>query len=1033
MSLSKLSIKRPVLAWMMMATLIIFGLISGSRMGISQLPDVNFPVVNISLTLDNAAPEVMEMNVVDVVENAVMGIEGLKNVTSNISQGQANITCEFELNHDIDVAMQEVQSRVVQVQNKLPTKLDPPVITKTNPEDQPLLWVLVSADQSIPREKQMIYARDTLKDQFSTISGVGSVNFAGYVEPNLRVWIDPDKLKKFDLTSGDVITAIQNEQLEQPAGRIETEKNELNVRVMGESKSIAEFSRISINSRGGGPNYKKITIGDVARVEEGLADVRQISRFNGKSAVGLGIVKQHGANAVEVSDEIQKKIETIKGQLLPGYDMKVQLDTTQYVKDSVGELKMSLILAALLTAIVCYAFLGSWSSTVNVLFSIPTSILGALIFLYFMGFTLNTFTLLGLSLAIGIVVDDAIMMLENIVRHFELGLSRVKAAVVGSEEITFSALAATLAIAAIFIPVVFMKGVIGEFFYQYGITVTAAVFLSLFEALTLTPMRSSRFLETVKHTGGTWISVSVDRWMDSLTAAYRNSLAWVLERRFLTLSVSIALFLFSLLFVSFLNQELLPSQDQSLFLLNVENPVGTSITESDRLFKLIEEGIKQNKDVSDIYSTIGNFNNNDVVNAGSIYVALVDKRHRTHSQREVMDDVKSTVQKIVPDAKVYAQDLSLAGMSASRGYPIEFTVRGNDWKVLESESQKLIDELKKTGYFEDFNTDFQGGMPEILVIPDREKAAVRGMTFNSISTEIGSLIGGSRFGADTAYPIANHRYDIRLRAEDQKKAGVDDIGKILIRNNRSGSDLIPVKEASEIKVEKAMQLISRFNRERSVPVHANVTFGKSQQEALKIVERKAKEVLSPGYTALMTGSAQAFQDSLASLSFALIFGIIVAYMILASQFNSFIHPVTVLTALPFSLSGALLALFITHQSINLYSMIGLILLMGLVKKNSILLVDFTNQKRREGRNLHEALLEACPIRLRPILMTSIATIAGAVPGALALGPGSEARIPMSVAIIGGVCFSTFMTLYVVPVIYSYFSKLERPEDFEEVL
>ncbi len=1032
MSLSRLSIRKPVFAWMMMATLMVFGLISGDRMGISQLPDVNFPVVNISLTLDNAAPEVMEMDVVDVVENAVMGIEGLKNVISTVSQGQANITCEFELDHDIDVAIQEVQSRVVQVQNKLPSKLYPPVITKTNPEDQAILWVLVTADPKISMAEQMMYARDTLKDQFSTISGAGSILLAGYVEPNLRIWIDREKLKKFDLTVGDVITAIQNEQIEQPAGRIETNKNELNVRVMGESKSVEEFSRIRINTRGGSPNYGKITIGDVAKVEEGLSDVRQISRFNGKATVGLGIVKQHGANAVDVSERVQQKIKDLNTRLKSGFHLEVQLDTSKYVKDSVGELKMSLILAAILTAIVCYLFLGSWSSTFNVLLAIPTSILGSFIFLYFMGFTLNTFTLLGLSLAIGIVVDDAIMMLENIVRHFELGLDRVKASIIGSEEITFAALAATLAIAAIFIPVIFMKGVIGRFFYQYGITVTAAVFLSLLEALTLTPMRSSRFLSTAKEHGASWVSKTMDHWMDRLTLAYKSSLQKALKNRLMTVSVSFGIFIVSLFLVSFLNQELLPPQDQSLFLLNIENPVGTSIQASDQFFSEVENEIHKIPEIESLYTTIGNFNGNDVVNAGSIYVSLTDKSKRKSPQREVMDHVKSVVQKLIPTAKVYAQDLSLAGMSASRGYPIEFTVKGPDWKILADSSEKLLSELAKTGYFEDVNSDFQSGMPEIRVTPDRDKAAARGMTFDSISSEISALIGGNRFGADTAYPMGAHRYDIRLRSQENQRLSSDDIGNILIRNNRAGSDLIPVKQAADIHVGTAMQLISRLNRERSIPVHANVANGKSQQKALDLISEKAKQILPAGYQVVITGSAQAFQDSISSLLFALFFGIVVAYMILASQFNSFIHPVTVLMALPFSLSGALLALFFTHQSINLYSMIGLILLMGIVKKNSILLVDFTNQKRKEGLNPIDAIIAACPVRLRPILMTSIATVAGAVPGALALGPGSEARIPMSVAIIGGVCFSTFMTLYAVPVVYSYFVKFESVDDFEEL-
>ena len=521
MNLSELSIRRPVFAWMLMFALIVFGGIGFQRMGISQMPDVDFPVVNIALQLDNAAPEVLEMDVVDVIEDAVMGIEGLKTVSSNSSQGIANITCEFELNRNIDVALQQVQTRISQVQNRLPVKLYPPVITKTNPEDQPLLWVMVSADETVPLYQQMIYSRNTLKDQLSSLNGVGNVLLGGYVDPNLRVYIDSKKMYSFDLTSSDIVSAITAEQSEQPAGRIEDPNKEYNIRVMGEASTAADFAKIRINNRGGGPNYNPIALSQVAKVEEGISDLRAISRYNGKTAVGLGIVKQHGANAVEVANAIYKKVDQMRATLLPGYHVDVRLDTTRYIRDSVNELNFTLLLSALLTSVVCYLFLGSWSSTFNVLLAIPTSIVGTFIVLYFYGFTLNTFTLLGLSLAIGIVVDDAIMMLENIVRHHEMGKSKRRASLDGAKEITFAALAATLAIAAIFVPVIFMKGVVGKFFYQYGITVTVAVFLSLLEALTLTPMRCARFMSSPKDNPN-WLMRSVDAWMARWSTATKR-------------------------------------------------------------------------------------------------------------------------------------------------------------------------------------------------------------------------------------------------------------------------------------------------------------------------------------------------------------------------------------------------------------------------------------------------------------------------------------------------------------------------------
>ncbi len=1021
MSLSEISIRRPVFAWMLMFGLIIFGTISFKRMGISQMPDVNFPVVNIALQLDNAAPEVMETDVVDIIEDAVMGIDGLKSISSSTSEGSANITCEFSTNRNIDVALQEVQDRILQVNNQLPSLLYPPVISKTNPEDQPILWVMVTADDGIPEYQQMMYARNTLKDQLSTLDGVGNITLAGYVDPNLRVWLNRDQLYSYELTATDIFSTIQSEQIEEPAGRIEAPKKELNVRVLGEAQTPGDFSKIRINTRGGAANYNPIPLNQIARIEEGISDPREISRYNGKPAVGLGIVKQHGANAVEVAKSVYQKVAQMKATLLPGYHIDVRLDTTKFIRDSVSELNMTLLFAAILTSIVCYLFLGSWSSTINVLMAIPTSIVGAFTALYFLGFTLNTFTLLGLALAIGIVVDDAIMMLENIVRHREMGKDRRHAALDGSNEISFAALATTLAIAAIFIPVIFMKGVVGSFFYQYGVTVTVAVFLSLLEALTLTPMRCSRFLHS-SHDNPTPLIKKMDSVMRWLATRYRSSLEWILRYRVGTVTVSIAVFVISLILVSTLRKELIPAQDQAIFLLNIKTPIGTSIQATDELFKKAESYLKSQKEVRDIYTTIGNYEHENVVNAGTIYVILTDAKKRSQTQQQIMDRATTDLKKLLPEETVFGQDLSLTGFSASRGFPIEFTIEGPDWTKLSGFAKTIVAKLKATGFVKDVNSDYQDGMTELQIIPNRVKTAEHGISISSIGQEVETLIGGQIYNANTEYPKDGHRYSIRLRSEPDQHASPDDLKKVMVRNNRG--EMSPISESVDVKAVSAPEVISRYARRRAIPIFANVVSGKSQQDALDAVERIGAETLPPGYSVRLQGSGNAFREASDGLVFALLLGVAIAYMILASQFNSFIHPVTILMALPFSLSGALIALWLTHQSLSLFSMIGLILLMGIVKKNSILLVDFTNQRREAGLSVSDALLDACPIRLRPILMTSVATVAGAIPETLNFGPGAETRIPMAIAIIGGVTLSTFLTLYVVPCVYSLFSNFE---------
>jgi hydrophobe/amphiphile efflux-1 (HAE1) family protein len=1025
MSISEVSIRRPVFAWMLMAALIIFGGISFQRMGISNMPDVNFPIVNVGLRLDNAAPEVMEMNVVDIIEDAVMGIDGLKSVSSSVSQGIANITCEFNLNRNIDVALQEVQNRIQQVNNQLPTTLYPPVISKINPEDQPIMWVMVTADDGVPLASQMMYARNTLKDQLSTIDGVGGVILAGYVDPNLRVRIDSKKMYSLELTSADVWTAILNEQTEQPAGRLEAPLNELNVRVLGETNSPIEFSNIRVEGRGTAINYLPTRLSDVAKIDEGVSDIRAISRYNGVNAIGLGIVKQHGSNAVAVGKAIRKKVEQIRPDLRPGFHMDVRLDSTKFIQESVNELNLTLLVAALLTSVVCFLFLGSWSSTFNVLLAIPTSVVGAFTALNFLGFTLNSFTLLGLSLAIGIVVDDAIMMLENIVRHHEMGKNRRQAAIDGSNEITFAAFATTLAIAAIFLPVVFMKGVVGSFFFQYGITVTIAVFLSLLEALTLTPMRCARFMQSAKD-NPTWLMKKMDHFMETLAERYRHSLEWTLKRRWTVVFISLGIFLASLIFVSTLRKELIPAQDQSLFLMNIKTPVGSSIASTDAVFKQAETYLRAQPEVTDAYVTVGNYEQNNVVNAGTIYIILKEANRRKLSQREFMDKSKRDLMKLLPaQTEVFGQDLSLTGFSASRGFPVEFVVQGPEWEKLRGFSTEIVKKLESTGLVEDVNMDYESGMPEVQVIPDRAHASLRGVSMSSIGQEVQYMIGGQIFNANTEYPMEDHRYYIRVRSGEGQYEKPSDMANLKVRNNIM--ELVKLGDIADVKVVQAPQLISRYNRMRAVPVFANVAHGKSQQDALDSVEKIGKEILPQGYKLVLMGSGNAFHEAFDGLIFALILGIAVAYMILASQFNSFLHPLTILMALPFSISGALLALYLTNQSLSLFSMIGLILLMGIVKKNSILLVDFTNQQREAGADVMNALLTACPIRLRPILMTSVATVAGAIPEALNFGAGAETRVPMAISIIGGVTLSTFLTLYVVPCVYSLFARLERPD------
>lgn len=1017
MTLSDLSIKRPVFAWMLMLGLILFGGISFSRMGVSQLPDVDFPVVSVSVAYEGAAPEVMETEVVDPIEDAVMGVQGVRSVSSSSRSGSASVSVEFELNRDIDVALQEVQTKIAQAQRRLPKDIDPPIVTKTNPEDQPIIWLAVESENWQPKDL-MAYVRDHMKDRFTSVSGVGEVFLGGYVDPNLRVWASAKKLKNYALTISDLKNAILFEHSELPAGKIETPSKEFNVRAMGEAQSVKEFENIRVNQRGGQPNYTDIRVKQVARVEEGLDEVRRLSRAGGKPAVGLGIRKQRGSNAVEVARLVKKRMAEVNKVLPPGVSMNVNFDSTKFIEESVSEINFTLLLSAALTALVCWAFLGTWSSTFNILLAIPTSIIGSFIFLYFAGFTLNTFTLLGLSLAMGIVVDDAIMVLENIVRHVEEGKDKVAAAVIGAREITFAALAATIAIVAIFLPVAFMKGIIGKFFFQFGVTMTVAVMLSLFEALTLTPMRCSQMMTTVGDRItplGRWI----ERTFDWMREKYFETLKVALNYRWSVVIFSLLFFAASFFIVKLLNKEFTPAQDQSIFMVRFTTPVGSSLNFTSLKIKEVEQFLNTLPEVKRYFFSIGGFGGGEV-NTAHGFVTLVQPHERKKTQQQLMGMIRSQVNKI-QELKGFVQDISLRGFTASRGFPVEFTVRGPDWEQLAGYSQEIMKAMEKADYFSDIDTDYLVGMPEVRIIPDRDKAAERGVSIQSITETVNAMIGGIRV---SKYPKADRRIDVRIRLEESERGKTEDIKSLFVRNNRG--ELIQLADLVRIEQKPSLQIVSRKDRERAVSVFSNVKTGKSQALALSEVETIAKKILPEGYRIVFSGSAETFKESFQSLIFALILGLLVSYMVLASQFNSYIDPVTVLMALPFSVSGAFIALYLGNQSLNIYSMIGLILLMGIVKKNSILLVDFTNQVLDTKKvKVREALLEACPIRLRPILMTSLSTIAGAIPPALALGPGAESRIPMAIAVIGGVLVSSLLTLYVVPCVYSLFSVLQK--------
>lgn len=1014
MNLIDLSIRRPVFAWVLMFALIVFGAISMNRMGISQLPDVDFPVVSISVTYEGAAPEVVEAELMDPIEERLLAIEGIKEMRSSARQGSGTVTLEFDINRNVDVVLQEVQTALSQM--RMPPGVDPAVVRKQNPEEDPIIIISVYGQAEL--KEMLSWTENYLLDQVRFLPGVGEVSIGGFSQRNLRIWLDTKKMENLYLTVSDVVEALSTQHLESAAGQFTEGTRELRVRWLGEASSVDQIQKIQILRRGGQRIHdRNVYIRDVAIVEDGLSDIRRLARVDGQQAVAMMIRKQRGTNEVTVAKAVHDKFEQIKDRFPKGFNYRVNVDYTRSTEATVNLTIEKLWVAALITILVCFLFLGSIQAAVNILFSIPTSIVGTFTILYFSGFTLNLFTLLALTLSISIVVDDAIMLLENIVRHYRMGKGSAKAASDGSKEVLPAAIAATLAVVAVFLPVVFMDGIIGKFFFQFGITMSAAVLLSLLEAVTITPMRAAAFLSGEPRISK--LEHFLDETFEKLSHHYQKVLAVTLRFKYLIVVSSLVFFLVSLVLVTKVRQEFVPAQDQDLIIVTGQAPPGTSLDSTSKKAKELEAILAANPHVAGFFVSVGGGGGAASVNQVFMPVALKPRAERPVGHIEIMNELRQEFKKI-KGMRVTMRDISARNLASGRQNPLAMNLRGPDLKVLLEKSEELMARLEKEQLAVDLDTDFRTGIPELVLTPNREAMAQRGVSVESVGQVLSAGVGGLRQGRYTA---DGRRYDIRFKIKEHQIRKADDFKNLYVRNNFG--NLIPMSQLVHIREDNAIQGISRVNRQRAISVFGNLAPGQSQAVVLEKAEAIAKEVLPTGYSYALEGASAGFASSFASLTGALMIGILVAYLILAVQFNSFIHPVSVLIALPFSVTGALVALWSFDVSLNLFSFIGLIVLMGIAKKNSILLVEFTNQTRHHGeRNITQALLKACPVRLRPILMTSVATVAAALPLAMGAGIGSETRLPLGLSIIGGTIVSTLLTLFVVPALYLMLSPLE---------
>jgi len=1017
-TLSDVSIQRPILTWMMTLALVVFGVIGFTRLGVDQYPNLEFPVLTVVASLEGATPEGMEEDVTDVLEEHLNTIGGVRSIRSTSQQGVTQITVEFNLGTDLEVAAQEVRDKVALARIELPTALDPPIVSSFNPNDQPVLWIPVDTERSVVETSEAV--RRQINPFLETIPGVAGVEMFGRRDRNIRIWLDGDQLHARGLSATDVLAALQREHVEMPGGAVEGERVDWSVKTDAEFRSVADLETLVVAQPPGGA---AVTLRDVARVEDGAEDPGNIARYNGTPTVGMGIRKQSGDNTVAIVDEVHKRLAQIEKVMPAGmrlHDPAGYIDFSKGVREAVAETEFALAFGALLAVFTVFVFLRRTRPTMIIATAIPVSLIATFGLTYLAGFTLNTMTLLGMALAVGVVIDDAIVVLENIERHREAGETARDAASKGTREIAFAATAATLSVAAVFIPVVFVQGLVGSFLRDFGLTVAGSVMISLFVALTLTPMLAARMPPPTERAHGS-IYHRLETGFAWLESGYRRLLDWTLVHRGATIAIAVGAVAVAVFLGSRLKTEFMPPADEGILFALVEAPPGTAVDATLGYVAHDERWFLDQPELVGLFSAAGTAGGGEgsrvkQANLGLLFGTLRPRAERHRSVMELIELARRDLQQM-PGRTIRVFNPSEMMSAGGGNGSFEVELRGNlPLPELDRIANQFIDRLEKLGGFVDLSSSLKLGLPEVRIVPDREKAAALGVDARTVAQAVQAMVGGMKVAV---FKEAGRRYDIRMRLEEKDRRDPESIGRLYVRTKTG--DVVELRNLIRIETGAAPSAITRSNRQRSVTVASNLQ-GRTLGQAVEDAQRVAREVLPPNVTMALSGQAQAMQEGAGQFGLALGLGVLVIYMVLAAQFESLIHPLTVMLALPLAMTGALgglwvMSFFRSGMTINLFSMIGILLLFGLVTKNSILLVDYANQLRARGLDKVEAIRTAAPIRMRPVLMTAIAMIFGVLPAAFGLGPGAETRAPMAVASAAGMLSSTMLTLIVVPVFY----------------
>lgn len=1013
MTLPEISIKRHVLAWMVSGLLVLLGIISYQRIGVDRLPYIEFPIISITTTLTGANPDIVDASITSIIESSVNTTPGIEHIQSSSSPGVSVITITFNLEKNIDVAYNEVQAKVNQVLRRLPDDADPPQVQKVETNAQPIMWLALRGDRTI--QQINLYGFNVLKKKLETINGIGEVRLGGRRDRTIRVNVLPERMAAYGITATDLIDAFKREHIQLPGGFLVGNSSEYLMKLDMEFHNLRDMADMIVTYRDGAA----IKLKEVAELEDGIADYRQLGRYMSKPAVGLGIVKVSNANTVAIIEEVLRKLDTeIRPNLPPGMTIDISTNDALFINEIVGALQEHLVEGTLLAALIVWLFLRSIRSTLIIATAIPVSLLGSVAVMYFSGFTFNTMTLLALLLLIGVVVDDAIVVLENIYRH--LGMQRNAnntdasaaaraAAIVGSREVAFAVIAATFSLVCIFAPVIFMDGIIGKFFKSFAVVVTFGVLVSLLVSLTLTPMLCSRYLKAHEPEGRFY------RWLDrifhSMDRIYSYILVWTLNHRWKVMLLTVLVVAGSSFFFGKVQKEFIPDSDEGRFLISFRTPLGSSIEYTNsRLEKM--EAVLQRYDaqIASYFSTIG-VGAQGQVNKGTVSIRLKDRRERSMSQQELIRAIRAELDQI-PGVRAFPVPIAIVG--GQRSEKLQFNITGPNLQQVSQLGKTMQRKLGEISGIGRVDLDLDLDLPQLTLQVDRVRAASLGLSVTDIATALNLFAGGIDIADFNDEPGDGQRYDIRLKAKEGSLKNQDDLKKIFLRSDTG--ELVRLDSVASFKQTLGAAVIGRFDLQYAASLYSNPVMPLG--EAVEVVRQMAAETLPPGYQFNLAGQAEELQKTVNNMLFAFGLALVLLYMVLASQFNSFLQPFIIMLAQPLAIIGGVFALWVTGNSLNIFSMIGLVLLIGLVAKNSILLIDLTNQLHEEGKPINQALREACPIRLRPVLMTSLTIILALLPAAFGLGAGAETNGPLSIAVIGGMISSTLLTLVVVPAAYS---------------